>query len=163
MNHWGTSLESLGSINYNWQFLVIHLNQICSITSLLLGFSNNQSDSVSYVTNFICHQQWVLWFAHHFTIGEVDLPTTGKTVDVSHICARINGNDSVCSFSCCSINAFDFGMCQLAAKHIGVSHSRQYDIVSVFSCAGNEALVFYPLDGFSNHLTHEFLLMVSGL
>ena len=51
----------------------------------------------------------------------------------------------------------------IGCEAVGVSHSRQYNIVSVLSCTSDEAVVFHPLDRFSNHLTHEFLLVVSRL
>ena len=98
------------------KFFIIHFDQICGITGLLLGLCDDNRNTISYMTNFVWASSGC--FGSRITSPSVKLTCqpVGNSVDVSNICPCKNSYHSVCGFSRCSINALDLCVRQWLRK-----------------------------------------------
>ena len=147
---WGASGFSASAVSTaRLQLLIVDRDQLGRIAGLGPGLGDDHGDMIADMAHEIGHQRGMRRLDHGRAVLAVDLPAAGKPALAvgGVIGAGEDGDDARGLLGLGRVDASDLRRGMGRAQDIGVGLAMPVDVVGIGSAAGEEAEIFFALDG----------------
>jgi hypothetical protein len=148
MNLGGSLVERLGEIDVGGLLLIVDLDRLGGVLGLVVAVGHHHRNGVADVTHGVDRHHRMRRRLVRLAVLVLDHPAANQAADlgVGDVLAGEDRDNARHRLGSGDVDALDFGMRMRRAQEVRAGRASERQIVDVAAGAGQEALVFLPLD-----------------